>query len=189
MGNTHVPDSDSDEAFNDVLLKALVSEKEKNRAAKLALEAAHAEITLLSDENKTLRASKILLEAVVKKNRAQPVVPSFQEPAQEPEQTSILYDALAHQRQIYEKQGYPKEINPEETKPDAHLFDLSLVPTISGDNAIFRHFLDDIVEEESPHSPPQPAQEADERRASLVEISPLPHQVRRPLTLTFLRNN
>lgn len=181
MGTARVPDTVSDDSFNDALLRALVHEKEKNRAAKLALDAAHREITLLSVENKTLKAAKTLLEAIVKKNGPQPLAPIIQEPAQEPVQSSILYDALAHQRKIYETQGHPEENHPEETKPDTYPFDLSLVPAISGDNAIFRHFLDDIVEEESPQSPLQPAQEEDERRLSLVDISPLPHQVRPPL--------
>lgn len=191
------PNPDSEDSFNDALLKALVSEKEKHRAAKLALEAAHAEITFLSKENKTLKVSKTLLETVVKENDAQPFV--IEEPAEDPVQPSILYDALAQQREIYETQGYPEiqdeirdEIYPEEIKKDAHLFDLSQVSSTSRESPIFRHFLDNdtdtIVQDNSPQSPPnlqtiqeadeQTIQEIDERRASLIEISPPSQQVR-----------
>ena len=175
------PDPHLDQSFNDALLKALVSEKEKHRAAKLALEAAQAKITCLSAENKTLKASKILLEAVVKKNRIRASVPSIEEPAQYPLQESILYDALAQQREIYETKGYP-----ENNKQDDRLFDLSLVSPTSREDAIFRHFLDDgTVKETSPESPPPPTrQDTDERRASLIDISPPSQPVRRSFSLS-----
>jgi hypothetical protein len=161
-------DPDLDQSFNDALLKALVSEKEKHRATKLALEAAQAKITCVSAENKTLKASRILLEAVVEKNRTRSSVSSIEEPAQYPRQESILCDALAQQREIYETEGYP-----EDNQKDDRLFDMSLASSASREDAIFRHFLDDsTVKDTLPESPPPPTgQDTDEREASLIDVS------------------
>lgn len=125
MGTSNLElDQDS---LNESLLKALVKEKEGHRAARLALDAAQAQITSLSNENKTLKASKILLEAVVQKHRIQPPgqeirTPSTEERAQAAHK-SILYDVLTEQRDTYEKKGYPED----NSIQDDRLFDLSLV--------------------------------------------------------------
>ena len=124
MGAWKNPDADS---LDESLLKALVKLKEEQRATKAALEAAQAQLTSLSVENKTLRAAKRLLEAIVKNQAKFPAaepqteLPSAQEQAEavkdffnngsttSPKQKSILYDVLAKQRQGYESGGYPED--------------------------------------------------------------------------------
>jgi hypothetical protein len=119
------------ESLNDSPLKALVKEKEEYRATRAALEKAHAQITFLSDEIKTLKAAKRMLEAIVKnKNKtnsedSEPrvLIPTAQEQTQADKaffakestintvHKSIVYDVLAKQRETYgtyETSGYPE---------------------------------------------------------------------------------
>lgn len=124
MGTSNDPDPDS---LNESLLKALVKAKEDQRATKTALETAQAQVNSLLVENKTLKASKCLLETIVEN----PTARSAPEPQSElstrsdqeqavkefivkgsttsPREKSILYDALAKQRERYETRGYPEE--------------------------------------------------------------------------------
>jgi hypothetical protein len=186
---------------SDLIVNTLLTEIELHREARRALEAAQVKITTLTDENKSLQASNMLLKANVENNKTEQSHKaakhvSTSEEVQDAANNWIIADPLEQQREFYEAQGYPlnntydkykavkqeqnQEENQEENqekKQEDGLYDLSQVTPSKGKNAMYRQFLndDDVEMKDSPPASASPSKATSEY---LIELTPPPKNVR-----------